>query len=211
MAEIESRPVSDFNRITLRGYGDLILEQGDAESLTIETSKEMLERIKVEVKDHALVISYKRWFDLLFFHQPVLYRIAFKNLEALSVSGSAKVKCEHLSSPKLSLSVSGAGDIQLGDLAVEELVAHTSGSAKWLMAGKTTRQEVYVSGSSTYDGKALESQQARVIVSGSGRLTLNVAQLLDISISGSGHVDYLGTPAVSQSISGSGRIRRIES
>ena len=42
MTEIETREASGFDRITLRGYGDMLLEQGESEAITIETSKDML-------------------------------------------------------------------------------------------------------------------------------------------------------------------------
>jgi hypothetical protein len=209
MSEIETRPVSSFDRITLRGYGDIILEQGDNEALTIETSKEMLERIKTEVSDGELIISFKSWFDIWFSHKPILYRIAIKNLQALGISGSGKVSSEHLHADKLRLSISGSGDVDIDDLSAEELVVHTSGSARWELVGKVTRQEVHISGSGTYDAWGLDSQQALVRVSGSGHLTLKVEQSLDISISGAGDVSYLGDPQVNQSISGAGRVRKM--
>jgi hypothetical protein len=210
MTEIETRPVSGFDRITLRGYGDILLEQGESEAITIETTKEMLERIVTEVKDGELVINFKNWFDLWFHHKPIQYRIALINLKGLAVSGSSKVRAEHLKGDHLKLSVSGSGEVVIPDLNVEGLEANTSGSAKWDLAGKVVHQEVHISGSGRYDAEGLDSQQAVVRVSGAGHLALKVQQMLEISISGSGEVSYLGDPQVNQSISGAGRVWKAE-
>lgn len=209
MTEIETREASGFDRITLRGYGDMLLEQGESEAITIETSKDMLERIVTEVKDGELVISFKNWLDILFNHKPVQYRIALINLKGLVISGSSKVRAEHLKGDQLKLGVSGSGEVRIGDLNYDGLDTHTSGSAKWHLAGKVVRQEVHISGSGRYNAEELDSQQAVVRVSGSGHLALKVQQTLDISISGAGEVSYLGDPQVNQSISGVGRVWKV--
>ncbi len=210
MIEIETRPVSGFNRITLRGYGDMQLEQGESESITIETSRDMLDRIVTEVKDGELVIRFKRWWDIWFNHKPVQYRIALINLKGLSISGSSKVRAEHLKGDELKLAVSGSGEVTIGDLEYEALAVHTSGSAKWSLAGKVAHQEVSISGSGRYLAEELDSQQAMVHISGSGRLALKVQETLEIHISGSGEVSYLGDAQVSQSVSGTGKVWKAE-
>ena len=40
----ETREVSGFDRVDLAGFGDLVLTQGEEESLTIEASPDILER-----------------------------------------------------------------------------------------------------------------------------------------------------------------------
>src|SRR5664280_2790009 len=109
MSEIETRPVSGFDRITLRGYGDMVLEQGETESMTIESSKEMLERIETEVKDGELVIRFKNWFDLWFNHKPIKFHINLINLKSLAISGSSHVHADQLKGDQLSMTVSGSG------------------------------------------------------------------------------------------------------
>jgi hypothetical protein len=211
MIEIETRPISGFDRITLRGYGDMLLEQGESEAITIETSKDMLERIVTEVKNGELVISFKNWLDILFNHQPIQYRISLINLKGLAISGTSKVRAEHLKGDTLKLGVSGSGEVTISDLDYEALDAHTSGSAKWRLAGKVVRQEVAISGSGRYYAEELDSQQAVVRVSGSGHLALKVQQTLEISISGAGEVSYIGDPQVKQSISGAGKVWKVTS
>ena len=51
---------------------------------------------------------------------------------------------------------------------------------------------------------------AKVDVSGSGEVELNVSDSIDVMISGSGEVRYLGDPVVNQTeISDSGEIKKI--
>jgi Putative auto-transporter adhesin, head GIN domain len=209
MTITETRPVSGFDRISLRGYGDIVLEQGETESLTVETTQEMLSRLKTEVNNGELVLGFKSWFDIWFGHDPIKYTITFKSLRDLGISGSGKVTAEHLHSDELKLRVSGSGDVDIADLEAEKLDVHTSGSAKWTLAGKVTRQEISISGSGRYDAWSLDSQEAAVHVSGSGHLALKVEKTLDISISGAGDVSYIGDPQVKQSVSGSGKVKKV--
>ena len=209
MSITESRPVSGFDRISLRGYGDIVLVQGETESLTIETTQEMLNRLKTEVNNGELVLSFKSWFDIWFGHDPIKYTITLKSLRELGISGSGKVTAEHLHSDNLKLHVSGSGEVTVADLVAESLEVRTSGSARWTLAGKVTRQEVGISGSGRYDAWALESQEAVVHVSGSGHLALKVEKTLDISVSGAGDVSYIGDPQVKQSISGAGKVKKV--
>ena len=47
-------------------------------------------------------------------------------------------------------------------------------------------------------------------MSGAGKVFVNAARTLKVSISGAGTVDYLGDPKVTQEISGMGRVKRRE-
>ena len=55
----------------------------------------------------------------------------------------------------------------------------------------------------------LESGEAQVSVSGSGRARLHVTATLGVRIAGSGSVEYAGDPRVSQTRLGSGTVRRL--
>ena len=59
----ETRPVSGFNKLVLKGVGSVILTQGAQESLVIEADPDIRSRIRSEVRDGTLTISYD--FDLI--------------------------------------------------------------------------------------------------------------------------------------------------
>ena len=86
-----------------------------------------------------------------------------------------------------------------------------SGAVKAEVAGRATEQRIAISGAGDYRAAGLASENARVAVSGAGKVLVNAAKTLKIAISGAGSVEYLGDPKVTQDISGVGRVRRRES
>ena len=181
----ETRQVSGFTKIDLSGTGEVSIEQGDAESLTIEADDNVLPRLTSEVSDSTLKLGKKRW-NSLRTKNPIRYRVTVKELTALSVSGAGSVNAKGMTLQTLRLEISGSGVVNLSGSAVE--------------------QDIEVSGSGRYDAAELPSQKVTADISGSGQVAVAVSRELRIDISGSGTVTYSGNPSVQQDISGSGKV-----
>ncbi len=97
----------------------------------------------------------------------------------------------------------------LPDLQAADLELDFSGTGKASLGGAVQRQEIEINGSGEVRAEDLDSQEARVRISGSGSVRLRVQQRLDVRISGSGEVLYRGQPVIEQRISGSGTIHSI--
>ncbi len=207
---IENRNLPEFTSVALEGHGDLTLIHGSTPSVVIETDPETLEHLKVEVENGRLVLGMKSWLDHLFHSwKKVNYTVTYTSLEAISVSGSGKVKADQVMSDRFKFHISGSGSFATQQVTTNELEVHISGSASIDLAGMTQREELHISGSGKVTARDLVCQSAQVRISGSGDLALNVTEELDVSISGSGSVRYLGSPKVQQSISGSGSIKQL--
>ena len=61
----ETREVSDFNGINLSGSGEVIVTQGDTESLTVETDDNVMEHVKSEVRGATLHLGFEEGFNLI--------------------------------------------------------------------------------------------------------------------------------------------------
>jgi hypothetical protein len=181
----ETRTVSGFTGIELSGIGEVTIEQGDAESLTIEADDNVLPALTSEVRDSMLRLDTKPRTRVQT-RNPIRYRVTVKDLNRIELSGSG--------------SVSGV-DLELTNLDVE-----ISGSGTMNLAGSADQQEVEVSGSGQYDAAQLPSRSVSIEISGSGKATVAAAEQLRADISGSGTVTYSGEPTIDQSISGSGRL-----
>ncbi len=207
---IDTRTLPDFNTIAVEGHSELTLIHGEVPSVVIDTDPETLEHLKVEVTNGRLVLGMKSWLDYIFQSwTTVRYQVTYRNLEAVSISGSSKVQAAEIEASRFSFKVSGSGNIRVEKLTTDDLEVRISGSGDLDLSGSARRQEVHISGSAKMDAWALDSQTAEVHISGSGDLMLKVSEKLDVSISGSGSVRYLGSPKVNQSISGSGSIRQV--
>ena len=92
----EAPPVGPFTRVGLNGYAELVLVQGDRESVTIESSPRATARIRVRSADGRLSIDAvedRPWWSFLAHGTPRPPRITvhFRNLESLDVAGAVKV------------------------------------------------------------------------------------------------------------------------
>lgn len=203
--------VSDFNKISLSGMGNLIIQQGDEESLTIEAEDNIIGEIIAEVKDNTLDIRYKRTGLFSWLINPtrdVDFNIKVKDIGGINISGSGTVTADKIKTDSLNITISGSGKVDLG-IQAKTLKSNVSGSGSFNLSGQVDSQELSISGSGKYRAKDLKSKKAVIGISGSGKAEINT-QALDVTISGSGDVFYLGDPKITQKISGSGKLEQIE-
>ncbi len=181
----ESRDVTGFEEVELRGVGRLFIEQTESESLSVEAQEDILPKLKTEVVDNRLIIGPKPD-TTIHTTEPVNYELTVKNLNALEVSGSANVEAEGVSTDRLAVTISGTGNVKTG--------------------GEADQQEVSISGAGDYRAGELESKTVEIDVRGAGSAIVNASEKLDARISGVGSVEYIGDPTVEQDVSGVGRV-----
>ncbi len=203
----ETRAVSGFDRVTLSGSGQLLMVQGNQESLTIETDDNLLPLIKSGVADGLLRVGPGN--VNLGPCKPIRYTLHLKNLKALHLSGSLEARAESLKSDGLLFGISGSCHIEVPRLEAGSFDVQVSGSGDIAVGGKVNRQTIQISGSGNYRAGDFESQSAVIRVSGSGDATVWVRGALDAHVSGSGDIKYYGSPQVSAGVSGSGRVRSL--
>ena len=204
----EKRDVHGFSEVRLSGVGDLSIQQGSQESLTVEADDNILPRIRTEVEGTTLVIGLEPRVSV----SPtagIRYQLTVRELSGLTVSGSGEIQSSSLRSQDLKVHVSGSGKIRLSDLTASTLAAEISGSGTVEMSGKVDSQRIQISGSGDYDCGQLQSDTAEVTVSGSGDSRVWAEKSLSIHVSGSGDVEYYGNPQISRRVSGSGGLKRL--
>ncbi len=204
----EKRDVSGFHEVALNGMGNLSIEQGTQEALTVETDDNILPKIRTDVEGGRLSIGVERGVSI---HPSgtIRYKLTLRDLTRLDLAGSGKINAGPLRCKDLAVRLPGSGDIRIDQLTAESVRAEINGSGRIEIPGKVPRQRVQIAGSGDYDARNLDSQEAEVSISGSGDATIWVRESLSAHISGSGRVDYYGNPTVTKSISGSGNIRNI--
>ncbi len=100
--------VSDFHGIEVSGGFDVILVQGNSESLTLTAQKNLFDHITVKV-DNGILKIYTR--NNIWATQPLKARITFKNIDNLDVSGGGDVTGETpVNVEELGVYISGGGD-----------------------------------------------------------------------------------------------------
>lgn len=212
----ETRSVSGFSRIEVAGLAEVTLRQGQTESVSVEAAAQVLPRIRTEVRDRTLIVTFseqRRWWDWLGSsaagRTPRIF-IDLVNVESVESAGAVKLVAEALRAESLHIDSSGASSIKIANLQANRLHLEGSGAIKAVLSGRVATQLVDISGAGSYQAAGLVSEQADVRVSGAGKAAVNASSSLKVDISGAGVVEYVGDPKVTQQISGVGKVRRID-
>jgi hypothetical protein len=198
----EDRDVSGFSKISISGVGNLFIEQGDEESLTIEAEDNILPLITAKVSGNTLTIKINWGLPT----KDLNYYLKVKDLTSLSTSGSVHVSCPSLNTDNLVFNTSGSSNIDIDSLTAESVKIDSSGSGNITLAGTVDSQEIKSAGSFKYFAEDLKSKSCVINSSGSSDLTVNVSDDLNVTASGSVKVTYIGSPSVTEKTSGSASI-----
>jgi hypothetical protein len=205
----ETRDVSGFDGVTLRGFGSVTVTQGDHTALTIEAEEDVMPRVTAEVENGVLVLGLRKagWVSGLKRKRlSIKFSVTMDGIRNLKLSGIGRIDAPRVDTDALSLVVSGTGAIEVGSLSAESLSVVLSGAGSCEVAGKTVSQSIKLSGAGNYAAPDLECTTANAVVSGAGDVTLRVLDTLDATISGTGSIRYHGAPTVRQRITGVGTV-----
>lgn len=224
----EEREVSGFDRLSLVGAGDVIITQGEDESLTVEADGNLLPYLMSEVQNGKLVLGFTdaakrknvrpskeitfhlrvkelRGIDLLGAGDIILGSVDVERLEIL-LAGAGDIEASAVDADRLEVLLAGAGDVRIDSLHAEALVIHLDGAGDVEVAGGVAEQGVFVNGAGNYRAGELESQTTTVEVNGVGDAIVWATDTLDVRINGPSTVEYYGSPQVTKHIDMVGRL-----
>lgn len=224
----ETRRVSGFNSVDLSGIGNLVIEQGDEETLEITAEDNIMDHLVSKVSGTDLSLSVEEYVNIKP-TEDIIYHLTVKNISAIATSGLGNIESKSLQAEDLWVGISGSGNAQIGDLQADELDLEISGSGSMTVAnldaktinsvisglgnieiaGSVDDQVIDISGSGNYEASDLFSRTAMIEISGSGSSVIWVADDLTIELSGMGSIDYYGEPVLSTEISGAGTVRSL--
>lgn len=190
-AQRETRTIRSFDEIDVGESIDVYLTAGDSKEARIETDGDNTDRVIVENIGSTLKIHMKSGSWRSFGAEVYL---EFQELESVEVSSSASVISRSvIKGDKLDIEVSSSGSAEL-DVDVDELDIEVSSSGKIDLKGRARSQRVEVSSSGKYYGFDLQSDEARINASSSGKAEISVAMRIDAEANSSGKVTYKGNP-----------------
>ena len=200
----QTREVSEFSHIRLKGSGKVILTPGQTQSLEIKTDDNIMPLVETEVSGSKLTISHGN--NRL---RPTFFEvyITVQNLEGVGISGSGDIVGNgRFVTDSLYVEISGSGDMDL-EVETDQLENKISGSGSLQLAGKAEEYTISVSGSGKINAFDVDARHVSVKVSGSGDCRISASESLEARISGSGNVYYKGRPRINTNISGSGSLK----
>ncbi len=221
----EERDVSGFERIVLRGEGDIDFEQTEDTGLVVEAEDNIVPELATNVEGRTLIIE-TRGDVILDPTRPIIYHVGSPKLTLVAIEGSGNFGAEHVDSESLRVEISGSGNghvqkveadaVELeisgtGELKVDDLRATTSsvvieGSGDVDIDGTARTQTVTITGSGNYFGFGCDTEDTVVRVSGSGNVDVSARDSLTVRVDGSGDVRFKGSPRLDSSVSGSGTV-----
>ena len=148
--------------------GNLTITPGPAQKLSVTAGANQQVALTTQVIDGTLILDNKANTAS---NGEISYALTVPALDSLELSGSGSAQGVGVLTGDAQLHVSGSGAASLTGLNLADVTIDLSGSGNVDLAGKASSQHVTVSGSGNYNGFALSTDRADVVVSGSGSAT----------------------------------------
>jgi len=154
--------IKDVAEVVVTGGGQLKLTQGDTESLRVEASADVIDKVSVDLSGHKLRLSVKnnvgRGFNIFNWFQsgdsgyPVTYVLQVKNLQMLDLSGGTRSKVGDLTVKNFELHCSGAAVVDFSHVNFNDFFVEQSGASQLHIPVMTgTNVKFQLSGASNTD------------------------------------------------------------
>jgi hypothetical protein len=181
----ESRDVKDFSVIECTGSGDVRVERGETDSLTVEADDNILPLIETTVKDGKLKLKTKNNVNVST-TKPISYRITARQLHGVTIAGAGDVATTNVEAKSFAITIAGSGNVSA--------------------SGTTDSLDITITGSGSVDAIRMPAKTVKAVVTGEGRITVSASEKLEANIVGDGSIDYVGNPQVTKRVVGSGRV-----
>ena len=210
-----SKELKSFDKIIASPKINLILEQGDQESIRLTYSNVDADKINIDVQGHTLRIylddakvtektvrvssTEKRgvYHDAL-----VTAYVTYKELEHLEIRGNQELTCKGpLKAERFTLKAYGENDINLSSLKTEYLRTSLYGENDLkIKSGKAEYQKYKLFGVNKIDTQDLKSFSATATIFGDSNLKLNTQDNLKVNAFGESQVSYNGNANVNKGL-----------
>jgi len=204
----QTRNVSGFERVQVDGAGELIISQGEEESLEIRAEDNIIDELTSDVSNGTLVLGYRDNFlrNSIIPTERITYTLNVIDLSEVTINGAADLEIDALETGSLVLEINGAGQVSIDQFTADSLSVQISGTSTIEIAGQVADQSITIDGAGNYQAGDLETNRTTVNINGLGNATVWAVETLDISIDGGGNLRYYGSPNVTQDINGVGDI-----
>ena len=208
---IEVRSASGFHAIEISSGIDLFLSYGDEAVAVSAKDLEARKRIKTEVKNGVLKITFD-WKDGFKFpmkgNQGLKAYVSYKTLERLEASGGSDIHVDGtIKSNELEVDISDGSDFDGKVDIATKLDITASGGSDVHISGTSSDLKVDASGGSDFHGYDLVTETCTVEASGGSDIDITVNKELSAEASGASDVSWKGSATVKKvKASGAGSV-----
>jgi hypothetical protein len=181
----EFRNVVNFTKVRSEGVFEVMITQGNSQSIEIIADDNIIQEIKTVVVNNEL---------RLYLDDDNNYRHITSQINIIVPSIT-------------SIKNSGVGNILILDIdTIDDFNIYNSGTGNISIEGSAKSLTIKNEGSGDVEGFLFAIDDCDLQIIGSGDCKVNCANNLNVDIEGSGDIYYLGSPIIEADISGSGKI-----
>jgi len=202
----EARDVSGIDGLKVSTGIDVVIKQGDKESLEIHADDNLMEHIKTEIVEGTLKIYTDKSIRQ---EKSLKAYLMYKDLNMLRITSAGDVTGENtLKTEKLRIDVSSAGDLKL-DVEADEISLDISSSGDVRISGTAGYMDADLSSAGDLNAYELIVKDCEVDCSSAGDARIYATGEMDLSCSSAGSIYYRGDAVlVSSHTSSAGSIVR---
>ncbi|MEO5683859.1 MAG: head GIN domain-containing protein [Chitinophagaceae bacterium] len=200
--------VSSFKNVDVSGSIDLYVAQGEVKPVKIETDENLLQYIEVIQEGDRVEIRTRDGFNLNPSGKIKVY-VTTTLYNKIEVSGASNINGvgKIVNTEKMSMDVSGAGDINM-ELNAPAISAEVSGAGAVNLKGETKTFDLTLTGAGKAHCFELLSENTKVDISGAGDADVYASVKLEAQVSGAGSVAYKGGGTSDSHVSGAGSVKK---
>jgi len=204
----ETRSVGSFEGIKLEGLVNLILLQGNTESLIVETDKNLLPYVMTVIDNNTLAIGNKKDVNIKKSTKMNVY-VTIKDLRKIESNGVGSVKSQgKLNLNELKIYSSGVGNYVL-DLNADKLEANINSVGNLTFTGKVSSVNIDNSGVGNVKAFDLSTDILKIESNGVGNSEVSSEKEIYINLNGMGNVSYKGNAVVKEmNVNGMGKVTK---
>ncbi|MBL8891800.1 MAG: DUF2807 domain-containing protein [Planctomycetaceae bacterium] len=171
VSKTETREVTTFHAVNNECVGDVTIQIGSPQSVTVTFDDNLLELVETSVVDGELKINTTENYNS---KVGLKVEITVPDLDQLRLSGVGSIKATGIDNESLKIRQSGVGSLKV--------------------AGKTKSVDLSVSGVGSADLSGLEAEKANAVVSGVGAASVFASESIVGKVSGVGGLTIHGNP-----------------
>jgi hypothetical protein len=191
---LQSRNIGPFDKISIFGSIDALIEKSEKDSLTIESNSVDLEKITVKTDGKTLKINTT---DKLFDNRKqVTIIIKYREIKEIKINGGAELTSKNEFNEKVLELIAGSGATITLKINSDFVDATIGQGATIRLDGTCRKQNVEVSSGGIYSSFELKCDSSYLKANTGGIIKAFANTLLDAAASTGGQISYRGTPKI---------------
>lgn len=191
----------DFKRIDFEGAYNIELTQGDATSLTMNTTEELHDKVRIWVSDS--VLNVKTNVKNISSDEIKIF-ITFSQLENIYVKGGAFLKTTgFVDLNDLDIRIEGGASVDM-HVTAKKINARAEGAVNMEFQGVVDEFRAISEGAGNIDADELQAKFVDCRVSGVGNASVYATEELNAKVEGLGKISYRGNPTLYKKVDGIG-------